>query len=61
MTFMERLVVEANKAAFEAARKVGNFTEVLIAAIAEDKETKIAYLLDNEIVTLEEINSVINK
>ncbi len=61
MTFAERLIVEANKTAFKVAKKEGKFAEALAAAIAEDRETRIAYLLDNKIVTLEEINSIISE
>lgn len=60
MTFMEKLVVETNKVIFEKAREKGNLKEVILATIAEDKETRINYLIDNEIITSEELNSVIN-
>ena len=60
MTFMEKLVVETNKVIFEKAREKGNLKEVILATIAEDKETRINYLIDNKIITSEELNSVIN-
>lgn len=61
MTFMEQLIIEANKTIFKKAREKGNLNEVILATIAEDKETRINYLINNEIITSEELNLAINK
>ena len=61
MTFTERLIVKANKVAMEEARKQGILNEVILEAIEEDTEAKIKYLIDNAIITLEELNTALNK
>lgn len=61
MTFMEQLIIETNKTIFKKAREKGNLNEVILATIAEDKETRINYLINNGIITSEELNLAINK
>ena len=61
MTLAEKLVVKANKVVMEKARKQGIINEVILETIAEDTETRIKYLIDNSIITLEELNTALNK
>lgn len=60
MTFAERMIVKANKMVFNKARKHGNLDVVIREAIKENTEVHIQYLLDNEIVSKEELDNALN-
>lgn len=59
--FIERMMVEANKSVFNFARANGVLTETILETIAKDRENRIKYLIDNKIITIEELNHAINE
>lgn len=61
MTLMERLVVKTNRAMFEIARQKGILDEVILTALGDNKEENIKYMMDNALVTPEELSSALNK
>ena len=61
MTLTEKLIIKANKKAMDEARKQGIITEVILEAIEENTKEKIEYLLDNNIITLEELITALSE
>ena len=61
MKLIEKIIVETNRALFQKARENNTLNTLIVASTMEDKEEKIAYLISNKIVTLEEIYAAFNE
>ena len=55
------MMIETNKSIFNFVRVNGVLTETILETIAKDKENRIKYLIDSEIITIEELNHAINE